>query len=581
MKRHWILMAVLSLGCLKVGAHHEAMALGPRSAETIGGQAATAPDFKNLSRIAVPRAQAFVDLRLNGYLTRFLRDPDQTALTRTGHWLIDSAALSREEVARVLERIRARDSSGAFWVIDDKSQQVHLGHFGGVADGGWKPGTANSVTGTDNFAALQAFIHWRGYFQETADGRRKPVLIPRGIWRVDGQIEIGRPNVSISGYGATLAGRGLTWFGNKSSSGLTIAGLKSVNNSGRGARKLWSLYGARTTFLDTEWVYAPADDFQMGFVWPEARDSRFLRYKSSGGSEIVIYAPGTVFDGFDVTGILGDDGFVIKAPGSQAHDIQIVNGTIRDSASILSIGSEVGARRTADPAHGSFVRGVRVVNVIGENVAYGLYIKPGALKNDYRDGLVEDVDFDARIVDPTGAKFRAGARIDAARGAIIRDVDVKLSISARAIDGRARNAGLRINAIDMGKGSGFPTIERIKADLVLEDPYRGVANGPGAPGYPLDSAVIISASPGARVGRTDLWLTVNGARNGALVNGQHVKGPVVVHRLAAENLCRNPASSRYDGVIVAGSPVTIDPAGYRVAVRSGARGCAHKVLRPK
>ena len=581
MKPYWPVLAILSLGWPTAVAHGAAAVTGSSAVGRAGESVNAVPDFKDLPRIAIPRAQSFVDVRLNGYPTRFVRDPDQSAFTRTGLRLIDSSSLTRGEVLDVLGRIRTRDAQGRYWIIDDNSQQVHLGHFGGVADGRWKPGIAKSVTGTDNLEALQAFIRWRGNFQDAAAGRRRPVLIPRGVWRVDGQVKIDRSDVAISGYGATVVGLDLMWFGNQSSAGLKIAGLKSVNNSGKGATKLWSLYGARTMFLDTEWVYDPGGDFQLGFVRPEAKGSRFLRFKSSGGSEIVIYAPGTVFDGFDVTGIFGDDGFVIKAPGSQAYDIQVINGTIRNSASILSIGSEVGVLRADDPAYGSFVRGVRVANVIGENVAYGLYIKPGALKNDYRHGLVENIDFQASIVDWTGAKFRAGARIDAARGAIVRDVDVKLTIHARAIDARARNAGLRINAIDKGGGAALPTIDRIKADLVLTDPYKGAPNGRGAPGYPMDFAVNLAASEGATVGRVDLWLQVDGARNGAIVNGRHVRGPVVVHRLVAENLCRNPVSSRYDSVIIAASPVTIEPGAYQVPGQQGTRGCARAVDRQR
>jgi len=547
-----------------------------------GATAGEVPDFADLPRLSFPRNTRAVTVRTGAYPARLIRDPDQSAYTRKGQELIATSALTRDQVVDILERIRVRDRDGTYWTIDDSAQQVHLGHLGGVADGAWETGRAGSVTGTDNHRALQAFIHWRGHFQQADPRTRKPVLIPPGVWRVDGQLKVDRPDVSISGYGATLVGKGLMWFGSKPSTGLTIAGLKSVNNSGRGADKLWSLYGARSTFVDTEWVYDPGGDFQLGFAWPESKGSRFLRYKSSGGSEIVIYAPDTLFDGFDVTGVLGDDGFVIKAPGSQAYNIRIVNGTIRDSASILGIGSEIGSRGVDDPGFRSFVRDVRVANVRGENVAYGLYIKPGAVLNDYRNGLVENVDFQADIVDLTGAKFRAGARIDAARGAIVRDIGINLTIRARARDSRDRNAGLRITASDKFRGRGVGAspsrIERIKARMKVMDASQGRPNGPGTPGYPIDYAAHITAANGATVGRVDLWLEVDGTSRSAIVNGPDVAGPVVVHSLVARNLCNSPKTQRYDTVILAGSPVTISPGAYRVS--RGRSSCTRSVSAP-
>ena len=140
-------------------------------------------------------------------------DPDQTLYTATGDALIAGVtaegapqiALAQAAILAILNRVRAKDASNRYWVIDDDAQQVHAGHFGAIMDGSYNEATG-AITGTDNAAAIQALIDWRVYLKTGTPSANKDCIIPPGASKVGTLLQLS--------YGDTFRQVNLTGSGN-------------------------------------------------------------------------------------------------------------------------------------------------------------------------------------------------------------------------------------------------------------------------------------------------------------------------------------------------------------------------------
>ena len=149
------------------------------------------------------------------YPGAYFRDPDQSALTTIGQQLVDALPLAEQVAAiaavkAILDRVRAKDADGLYWVIDDDGCEVHAGHFGAVADGWFAYN--GSIAGTDNAAAIQALIDWRVYLQHYTPRAGRECLLPPGALRINKGLQLGYGEsfrtVVLRGTGPVFGGAG-------------------------------------------------------------------------------------------------------------------------------------------------------------------------------------------------------------------------------------------------------------------------------------------------------------------------------------------------------------------------------------
>jgi hypothetical protein len=186
---------------------------------TVPGPAFSAVLFTNLAATTNPASVVRIPVILNGYLTWFVRDPDQTTNTTIAQSFIDAvntaegagpAAAALTAVQGILNRIRVKDLLNSYWVADDATQPLHAGHFGAVSDGAWN--YAGAISGTDNTAAIQALIDWRQYLRQYTFSQTQECRIPPGVFRINNGLQLGYGDtfrqVVLRGAGPTFSGSG-------------------------------------------------------------------------------------------------------------------------------------------------------------------------------------------------------------------------------------------------------------------------------------------------------------------------------------------------------------------------------------
>ena len=415
---------------------------------------------------------------------------------------------------------------------------------------------AVSRPGHDNTAAIQAAVN---AIQSRGGG---VVHIPETY--ECGNIVVSRDGVVFYGPGAWLVNGRITIQNGRQECG--IEGLGIIDRRGDDRTFALDVGGRNCTFNDVSLVKDPiAGGYQM-YLRPASAHCRFTGLRTKGSSGIFISGHDHLFSGFDLESKMnvragGDDCFALKAVSAETYNVVMENGVVRGYAAVLSIGSEVGTART-DSAHTAVVRNVTLRNVVADRCARLVFIKPGALSYDYRNGLVEDVTFsDLRLDDPTGFFFECGVMIRAGRGAIVRRV------TGRNIVIRARSHSQGVFATSAAEiatmiDGAAARIEDVDLQLAFSDPFDGVARGPTTPGFPVDHVAIVkklNPRHGSMSG-IDLDIEGRGTRFGGIFVGAGLDGAVRIRRARLQRIGVNPPATVAGGGIWSDSRITVEDA---------------------
>ena len=403
----------------------------------------------------------------------------------------------------------------------------------------------------DNSAAIQAAIN---AVERQGGGT---VIVP-GRYRC-GNIVISGKGVRIQGVNGSLVDGRLTI--QTRASNIEILDLGIVDTRGDQRTYLLDIGASACLFRNVQLVKdPPAGGYQM-YVRQTAERCTFQGLRLKGSNGILVAGKHHLFENFDLEarmlkGVGGDDAFAIKGLEGATEDIVIRNGSVRGYAAIVSIGSEVGTQKPRGTP-GS-VRNVLVQDVTGEKCTSLAFIKPGALKTSWRNGLVEGVRLQGLTLnDPAGEYFRSGIMIWAGAGAQVRDITARaISISARARDrGIAPTAAIQV----MLRNTGAPArIEDIDLQLSFADPYSGAPHSSAAPGFPIEYIAQIERGNGAgSMSGITLDVEGRGSARGGIYVGPGLDGAVRVARAILKRVATDPPSSRGGGGIWSDSRISL------------------------
>lgn len=411
---------------------------------------------------------------------------------------------------------------------------------------------ASPNSGQDDTRAIQAAIQ----AMERRGG---------GTVRIPGRFRCG--NVRVSGQNVRLQGEN-GWLVDgrlivdPQANNLAVSDLHLVDTRADRRTYLIDISGHDCTFTNIELVKdPPAAGYQMYIRQSSAR-CHFNQLKLRGSNGIMLAGSGHLFENFDFRsaashGIGGDDAFAIKAIRGTTEGILIRNGTISGFAAIVSFGSEVGTPGGIGPP--GAVRDVTVENVAADRCTRIAFFKPGALKYDYRNGIIDGVRlYNLSLSDLAGEQFTDGIEILAARGAVVRNIEATgIKIRARAKSaGVLPTAAVFIKLLDRGDRA---HVENVLIGVSFVDPYAGVDHGPTSPGYPIDNVAKIAMDrPGAGVmSQVTLDLEATGTSFGGIAVGPGLDDAVTIRRAFLSKVALHPRSSVGAGGIWSSSRVRL------------------------
>lgn len=387
----------------------------------------------------------------------------------------------------------AGDPTGAAgaWVRADRDKVniLHVGATGlGVANDG---------------PAIQAAINLAG-----AMGARR-LRIPNGSFRVDARLTIpaGSSNLTIEGEGVITSpmtaldhlfqvdGDNVSFIGVKTV--ITAAANTSQTRHYRTNGKNLQLHRCVMEYSGDQ--NCPAMDVRTadGFVMMNCtkRGSNAFMGNFEANGFLIAYN--------DILGaetINGDDAIAIKTLTQSSGNGRIAFNRIRRHAAMVSFGSQIGVNAADDPTYSRSVSNVEVVGNIGELCSYFAYIKPGAVAEDWRNGLVEGITFTSnQLIDKAGVRFDTGFRLRAGRGAKVDNIQGSdNTIIARAFDNSASGTKYGALVIEKAGGGANVAFSNIHIGVKYDDPFDGAAFGAaGTTGYPVDSIVFINPAGAA------------------------------------------------------------------------------------
>ncbi|MBA3511188.1 hypothetical protein [Sphingomonas sp.] len=426
-------------------------------------------------------------------------------------------------------------------------------------------------------AASGPTVSVREFGAVSAPGRDNTAAIQRAVDAVQarggGTVHIPEVyecgNIIVSGNGVTLHGPG-AWLVNgrvtvlERSDGCRIDGLGIIDRRGDRESYALDISGRNCTLRNVSLVKEPVAG---GYLFYLRQPSAFcrstgLRLKGSSNG-MMVAGRDHLFEQFEFESSMServgaDDAFALKGLGNSTQNIVIRDGTVRGFYAIASFGSEIGTDGRSSNFQGA-VRNVSVSNVAADRCRSLVYFKPGALIYDWRNGLVEDVRLDnLTLVDLAGELFLFGVKMNAARGAVIRNVVGRnLAIRARAkSQGVQHSAAVELVLFEQGAEA---RIEGIDLQIAFTDPYDGADHSAAAPGYPIDHIVRIEKS-GSRKGQMSnisLDVTGRGSRFGGVLIGAGLDDAVTLRRAHLVRVGRNPPASLGGGGIWSDSRVTL------------------------
>ena len=417
--------------------------------------------------------------------------------------------------------------------LDGVREVVSVKDFGAV-----------SRPGRDNTAAIQAAV-------DAVQSRGGGVVTIPEVYEC-GNIVVSRDGVRFHGPGAWLVNGRITIQNGRQGCG--IEGLGIIDRRGDDRTFLLDIGGRHCTFTDVTLVKDPIAGGTMMYLGMPSSDCTFRNFTMKGSNGAFVGGSNHLIEDFVVestmvTEIGGDDAFAIKGVNGRSENIVIRRGRVRGCSAIVSIGSEVGTFER-DSRGEAMVRNVEITDIEAEGCEALVYIKPGALIYDYRDGLVEGVTLaDLTLTDTTGFKFAKGVHLSAGRGATIRGVTGRnLVIRARARSlGVLETAAVDINLIADGDPA---RIEDVDLQVDFADPHDGARHGPARPGHPVDYIARIEKRDPAHGSMDDISLDITGrgSRYMGLYVGAGLDDAVRFRRARLTRVVTDPPASIGRGI---------------------------------
>jgi hypothetical protein len=423
-----------------------------------------------------------------------------------------------------------------------------------------RPGGVVSVTdfgaqtgARDNSRAIQAAID---EVQRRGGGM---VIVP-------GRFRCG--NILISGRGVRLQGQDGWLIDGRltiapTAQEIEIIDIGVLHTRGDAADFPADISGRNCSFENLQLVKDPiAGGYQM-YLRQGSSGCRFTGLRLKGSNGIMVAGRDHVFDGFELESTMsdkigGDDAFAIKGLGESTENLTIRNGVVRGFSAIASFGSEIGTPER-NSNYVAAVRDVLVENIAADRCSTLAFFKPGALKYDWRNGLVERIRLrNLSLMDPTGERFSYGIRMLAARGAVIRDVVASaIQIRARAKDRHVSStAAVDLTLLDHGDRARF---ENIALQVAFVDPFAGAKHGPGITGYPVEHIVRIEKTNPNKGSMSGIVLNIEGEGSGfgGIYVGAGLDDAVTIERAILKRVASSPPASVGGGGIWSDSRLTL------------------------
>lgn len=378
---------------------------------------------------------------------------------------------------------------------------------------------------------------------DAASNNTRLLRIPSGNYTVPSTVTVNADDLTIVGHGATIAS---AMTANNplikvDGGDVSIIGLRTELTATGTTTHMYRINGenCRVHMCDMEYTAGNVDT--PAFYIRGGNGAQVTHCTKRGSNAFIGFLEGSdILIAFNqiYAWAGGDDAFAIKAINQSSENIRIIGNHVHQHASIMAIGSNIGAQGVDDPTYSRYVRNVVVQGNVGHGCGSLVIIKPGAIATqDYRNGLVEDVTISDNILtDMTGEKFATGVEIKAGRGAIVRNIRGSNNIIRARASGTS-SSGRRIGAlwiVEAGGGA-MPTIKDIDIEITYNDPHDGAAfETAGTAGYPVESIARIEP---ARLNLGDINLRIEG--NGCAESGVYVAsggdGAVTVEKLKLKN----------------------------------------------
>lgn len=443
--------------------------------------------------------------------------------------------------------------------LDNPAYQYSVDDINALVNRALEMPSLSDYSGETDTAKLEAAI------ADAASNNTTALFIPPGSYTITTQIEADVDNLNFFGGGATLnytGSAGTSLFYIPTAEGVKFHGLTTVIPSGTAAQH-FNIYGANCSLLDCVMEHSTATDTIGVYVRDSAPGFRMLDCRMEGMNEKVnIFCGNALFDNNDFIGsasLGGDDCIAIKAIEDTVENIRVTNNRVSYHASVVGFGSQIGKQGADDSDYTGRVRCVLIGNNTANNCASLVYIKPGAVAVDYRNGLVEAVRIrDNTLYDPEGVAFQMGLRITAGRGAWVRDIKGDGNVIVARASGTVSTGHKCVMDIFGINSGAAPIIEDIDVGFSFNDPYDGAANGTaGVPAHPVVNFVNVenANTNGITLDRINLRLDANGCSQSGVIVGSGFDGAVTVEKLHMTNA--NASSHASHGGFKTASAITV------------------------
>jgi len=391
------------------------------------------------------------------------------------------------------------------------------------------------------------------------------LFVPAKTYPFEGVSFCSATNVTVLAYGATFAGDDCRISILGDSVAYNIHGLTIVDTSGTASSYLLECSGTASHFKDLHLEKRPAAGGYIGYCREETSNVLFENVSFAGSNGIFLGGHDhEIRGGWAQADAGGDDCWALKSTQFPCYNIHISDFRAYGFAALVAVGSEIGTLGTDNPDHDLYVKNVVVENCLASACVHLAYIKPGGVKQDYRDGVVENILIrNCTHEDPNGASFRNSIYVSPGRGASVRGVIVEdLTVTARGMYPAAQLISpiyLRVLNSTNGAGAGG-SIEDISISRIhCTDPFGGTAQS-SAKGLPLDSLVGIEKQNSniGKIGRVDVIdASLNGCARMAAFVGPNVEGPINLSGCTLANYAASIMSAKDKGSVLALSPILL------------------------